>query len=57
MFLYDELQPPASTLHHILMGGEVPGVLAITIVDTNAYVHVPKVTSLSRSPLGVTIKC
>ena len=39
------------------MGGEVQEVLAITIVDTNAYIHAPTVTSLNRSPAGVTIKC
>ena len=45
------------TLCHILVGGEVLGELAITIVDTNAYVPAPTVTSLNRLPAGVTIKC
>ena len=56
-FLYVEQHPVTSTLHHILVGGEVPGELAITIVDTNAYIHVPTVTSLNRLPASVTIKC
>ena len=56
-FLYVEQHPAMSTLHHILVGGEVPGELAITVVDTNAYIPAPTVTSLSRLPVGVTIKC
>ena len=56
-FLYIEQHPVTSTLCHILMGREVLGELAITIVDTNAYVHAPTVTSLNRLPAGVTIKC
>ena len=56
-FLYVEQHPATSTLHHILMGGEVLGELAITIVDTNAYIHVPTVTRLNRLPVSVTIKC
>ena len=46
-----------STLRYILMGGEVSGELAVTVVDTNAYVPAPTVTSLNRLPVGVTIKC
>ena len=57
MFLYDEQHPSTSTLCHIFMGGEVAGELAITIADTNAYVHAPTVTSLNRLPAGVAIKC
>ena len=56
-FLYIEQHSATSTLRHILVGGEVPGELAITIVDTNAYIPVPTVTSLNRLPVGVTIKC
>ena len=56
-FLYVEQHPAMSTLCHILVGEEVPGELAITIVSTNAYVPVPAVTSLNRLPVGVTIKC
>ena len=56
-FLYVEQHPVTSTLHYILVGGEVPGELAVTIVSTNAYVPAPKVTSLNRLPVGVTIKC
>ena len=57
MFLYIEQHPVTSTLRHILVGGEVPGELAVTIVGTNTYVPVPTVTSLNRLPAGVTIKC
>ena len=56
-FLYIEQHPAMSTLGHILVGGEVLGELAITIVGTNAYIPVPRVTSLNRLPAGVTIKC
>ena len=56
-FLYIEQHPVTSTLCHILMGGEVPRELAITVVDTNAYIHAPTVTSLNRLPASVTIKC
>ena len=56
-FLYVEQHPVTSTLCYILMGGEVPGELVITIVDTNAYILAPTVTSLNRLPAGVTIKC
>ena len=56
-FLYVEQHPVMSTLCHILVGGEVPRELAITIVGTNAYIPVPTVTSLNRLPAGVTIKC
>ena len=56
-FLYDEQHPSTSTLHHILMGGEVPGALAITIANTNTYIYAPTVTSVNRLPAGVTIKC
>ena len=57
MFLYVEQHPATCTLCHILVGGEVPGELAVTIVNTNAYVPVSTVTSLNRLPAGVTIKC
>ena len=57
MFLYVEQHPATSTLCYILVGGEVPEELAITVVGTNAYVPVPTVTSLNRLPAGVTIKC
>ena len=57
MFLYVEQHPVMSTLHYILVGGEVLGELAITVVCTNTYVPVPTVTSLNRLPVGVTIKC
>ena len=57
MFLYIEQHPVTSTLHHILVGGEVLGELAITIVGTNACFPAPTVTSLNRLPVGVTIKC
>ena len=40
-----------------LVGGEVPGELAVTVVGTNTYVPVPTITSLNRLPAGVTIKC
>ena len=56
-FLYIEQHPAMSTLRHILVGGEVPGELAITVVNTNTYIPVPTVTSLNRLPAGVTIKC
>ena len=56
-FLFVEQHPATSTLHYILVGGEVPGELAITVVGTNAYIPVPTVTSLNRLPAGVTIKC
>ena len=56
-FLYVEQHPVMSTLCHILVGGEVPRELAITIVGTNAYIPVPTETSLNRLPAGVTIKC
>ena len=56
-FLYVEQHPVMSTLRYILVGGEVPGELAITIVGTNAYIAAPTVTSLNRLPAGVTIKC
>ena len=56
-FLYIEQHPAMSTLCHILVGGEVLGELAITVVSTNAYIPVPTVTSLNRLPAGVTIKC
>ena len=36
MFLYDEQHPLIPTLHHILMGGEVLGELAVTIANTDA---------------------
>ena len=55
--LYVEQQPVMSTLCYILTGGEVPGELVITIVNTNAYILAPTVTSLNRLPVGVTIKC
>ena len=57
MFLYVEQHPAMSTLCYILMGGEVLGELVITVVDTDAYVPAPTVTSLNRLPAGVTIKC
>ena len=56
-FLYVEQHPVTSTLHYILVGGEVPEELVITIVGTNAYIPAPTVTSLNRLPVGVTIKC
>ena len=56
-FLFIEQHPVTSTLRYILVGGEVPRELAITVVSTNAYVPVPTVTSLNRLPVGVTIKC
>ena len=56
-FLFVEQHPATSTLCYILVEGEVPGELAITIVGTNAYVPAPTVTSLNRLPAGVTIKC
>ena len=56
-FLYVEQHPAMSTLCHILVGGKVPGELAVTVVDTNPYVHAPTVTSLNRLPASVTIKC
>ena len=56
-FLYVEQHPAMSTLRYILVGGEVPGELAVTVVGTNAYVPAPTVTSLNRLPVGVTIKC
>ena len=56
-FLYVEQHPATSTLCHILVGGEVLGELAVTVVNTNTYVPVPTVTSLNRLPAGVTIKC
>ena len=56
-FLYVEQHPATSSLCHILMGGEVLGELAVAVVDTNAYVHAPTVTSLNRLPASVTIKC
>ena len=46
-----------STLRYLLVGGEVLGELAVTVVGTNAYVSAPTVTSLNRLPAGVTIKC
>ena len=57
MFLYVEQHPVTSALCHILVEGEVPGELAVTIVDTNAYVPAPTATSLNRLPVDVTIKC
>ena len=57
MFLYIEQHSATSTLCYILVGGEVPGELAITVVNTNAYIPAPTVTSLNRLPAGVTIKC
>ena len=57
MFLFVEQHPVTSTLCYILVGGEVPGELAITIVGTNTYIPAPTVTSLNRLPVGVTIKC
>ena len=57
MFLYIEQHLVMSTLRHILVGGEVPGELAVTIVNTNAYISAPTVTSLNRLPVGVTMKC
>ena len=57
MFLSAEQHPVTSTLRYILVGGEVLGELAVTIVGTNAYVPAPTVTSLNRQPAGVTIKC
>ena len=56
-FLYIEPHPAMSTLCYILMGEEVLGELAITIVGTNTYIPVPTVTSLNRLPARVTIKC
>ena len=56
-FLYVEQHPVTSTLCYILVGGEVPRELAITVVGTNAYVPVSTVTSLNGLPAGVTIKC
>ena len=57
-FLSIEQHPVTSTLLcYILVEGEVPGELAVTIVSTNAYIPAPTVTSLNRLPVGVTIKC
>ena len=56
-FLSIEQHPTMSTLRYILVGGKVPGELAVTIVGTNAYVPAPTVTSLNTLPVGVTIKC
>ena len=57
MFLFIEQHPAMSTLRYILVGGEVLGELAVTVVGTNTYVSAPTVTSLNRLPAGVTIKC
>ena len=51
-FLYVEQHPAMSTLGHILVGGEVPGELAIMVVGTNAYIPAPRVNKFEQTACG-----